>query len=184
MTNNIVKVLEEKMQQQPLKTVDPNTQAIGDENEKSNYQLYSRAVMASVLVGLYQYSRDESNLKEILAAKDLNAYPNKIFDKSFQELEEKIKKYSNYQSSNTAADFSYTLSCLLGIVKQQSGDDSKAAKDLLSGQRSNILSYLPGTLETGGMLNNSTLDDRTNKMHGPFSDFTHWMEQLFSKSDK
>lgn len=184
MAINLVKKLEEQMQQHHLKSVDPNTQAIGDENKQSAYDLYARAVMASALVGLYQFSRDESNIKEILAAKDLSGYPNRIFDNNFALLEEKIKDYSNYKVGDTKENFTEAISCLVGIVRGEVGNDARAAKDLLSDQRSNILSYLPGGLETGEMLADNTLDDRTNKMHGPFSDFTHWMEQIFSKSDK
>ena len=51
-------------------------------------------------------------------------------------------------------------------------------------QRNNILPYLPAALQTGKLLNENTLDDRTNKMKGPVSNFVHSIESMLSGADK
>lgn len=79
--------------------------------------------------------------------------------------------------------FNFVLRQLVGIVGAQAAGDPHAAKDFLSNQSANIVSYLPGDLQIGKYPGNNTIDDQTNKTHGPFSDFTHWMEQIFSTSD-
>lgn len=185
MSLNLVAALEEQLQQKKImKLIDPNTQAVNDEHKRSAQYLYQRGVIAAALVGLYQFSRDEANLKDLLNAAQLSEFPNRIFNNDFARLEQKIKDYSGYTDGNTMSDFGKILRLLVDILHEHAGSDVKAAGDFLSDQRANILSYIPGELQTGTMLGDSTLDDRTNKMHGPFSDFTHWMGQFFSRSDK
>ena len=46
-----------------------------------------------------------------------------------------------------------------------------------------ILSHLPGAIEIGSILNDNTLDDRTNKMNGPVSGIMHSIEKTFASTD-
>lgn len=184
MAVNLVKLLEKEMSENPLKSVDPNTQSANDEGEQSAYYLYHRGIMASALIGLYQFSRDENNIKDLLSAEELMDFPDRIFNHKFSLLSQKIAEYSGYSHGDTHKLFIEALRQLVGILQEQVGNNTRDVKDFLSDQRTNILSYIPGKLEAGALLNNNGLDDRTNKMHGPFSDFTHWIEQLFSRSDK
>ena len=57
------------------------------------------------------------------------------------------------------------------VVKNILGADAsiKEVKTYFSGQKNNILLYLPAVLNIGELLNDSTLDDKTNKMEGPLS---------------
>ena len=50
----------------------------------------------------------------------------------------------------------------------------------MSGQRHNILVYLPAALQLGDLLNDNAMDDRTNKMEGPVSNFMHNIENKLS----
>ena len=50
----------------------------------------------------------------------------------------------------------------------------------MKGQRHNILLYLPAAMQMGDLLNDDTLDDRTNKMEGPISNFVHTIENKLS----
>jgi hypothetical protein len=47
-------------------------------------------------------------------------------------------------------------------------------------QRQSILSHLPEDLQMGELLNDSTMDDRTNKMEGPISGLAQSIQNLFS----
>lgn len=184
MAENIVKQLEQRLRERPMKTMDPNTQAAGDENITAPKALYHRAVMAAALAGLLEFSRKDQHIEALLTSHADTDFADQIFHQHFVELEEKIRTYSGYSNGDPKADFNFVLQQLIDIVGAQTAGDPKAAKDYLSNQRANILSYLPGELQTGELLDNGTMDDRTNKMHGPFSDFTHWIEQIFSTSDQ
>ena len=54
----------------------------------------------------------------------------------------------------------------------------------MNGQRHNILVYLPAALSMGDVLDDETLDDKTNKMEGPVSSFMHKIENTLSDGDK
>jgi len=184
MAENIVKSIEDRLRDRPMKTMDPNTQDAGDEQEQSPKALYHRAIISAALAGLLEFSRKDQNMQDLLANRADKDYSEQIFHHHFEELEKKIRAYSGYSGGNPKEDFNFVLQELVDIVGAQTAGDAHAAKDFLSNQRANILSYLPGDLHTGQLLDNGTIDDRTNKMHGPFSDFTHWIEQLFSTSDQ
>ncbi|UAY55909.1 hypothetical protein [Arachidicoccus terrestris] len=184
MAENIVKLLEDRLRDRPMKTVDPNTQAAGDEQTQSPKALYHRAVMSAALAGLLEFSRKDQNMRELLSNHSDRDYSQRVFHHHFSELEDRIRTYSGYSGGHPKEDFNFVLQELVDIVGAHAAGDARAAKDFLSNQRANIVSYLPGDLHTGKLLNNSAIDDRTNKMHGPFSDFTHWMERIFSTSDQ
>jgi len=184
MAENIVKQLEQRLRDRPMKTMDPNTQAAGDEQVTSPKALYHRAVMAAALAGLLEFSRKDQHIEALLSANPGTDFSEQIFHQHFDELEEKIRTYSGYTHGNPKTDFNFVFEQLVDIVDAKANGDPQTAKDYLSSQRANILSYLPGALHAGQLLDNGTIDDRTNKMHGPFSDFTHWIEQIFSTSDQ
>jgi hypothetical protein len=58
-----------------------------------------------------------------------------------------------------------------------------AVMSFMSGQRDNILVFLPGPLQLGEMLHDDTLDDNTNKMEGPVSSLMHKIENIFSEGE-
>ena len=184
MTKNIVKLLENQLRDRPMKTINPNTQTAGDEDKQSAEALYHRAIIAAALAGLLEYSRADEHVQALLSAHGAKNYGEQIFQEHFADLEKKVLAYSGYKNGRPREDFNYVMQVLSDIVAAEAAGDPRAAKDYISSQRANIVSYLPGDLQAGQLLNNSTIDDRTNKMHGPFSDFTHWMEQLFSTADQ
>ncbi|MEO7924436.1 MAG: hypothetical protein ABIR30_12220 [Chitinophagaceae bacterium] len=51
----------------------------------------------------------------------------------------------------------------------------------MNDQRHNILVYLPAALNLGDLLKDESLDDRTNKMEGPVSNFMHKIEDILSQ---
>ena len=55
-------------------------------------------------------------------------------------------------------------------------------KTYVTDQRNNILVYLPAELQMSTVVNDNTLDDRTNKMEGPMSNSMHFIEKIFSGS--
>ena len=56
-------------------------------------------------------------------------------------------------------------------------------QNLMTTQRHEILRYLPTGLNLGELLNDETLEDKTNKMEGPISSLMHKIEGSFSTSD-
>ena len=74
----------------------------------------------------------------------------------------------------------------VSVVKENISkeESDSAVRQFLIDQRNNILVYLPAELQLGNVLDDNTLDDRTNKMEGPVSGFMHRVENLLSKGDE
>ena len=68
------------------------------------------------------------------------------------------------------------------IIHEGPGENPSAEKirNYMSSQRHHILVYLPPALKMGDLLNDNTMDDRTNKMEGPISNLMHGIENKFS----
>ena len=64
-----------------------------------------------------------------------------------------------------------------------SPNNGHGIKNLLTNHRHNILNHLPGAIGIGNILNDGTLDDRTNKMEGPVSSLMHAIEKQFASTN-
>jgi hypothetical protein len=54
----------------------------------------------------------------------------------------------------------------------------------MNDQRHQVLVYLPAPLQLGDLIHDESLDDRTNKMEGPVSNFMHKIEDKLSQGGK
>ena len=70
------------------------------------------------------------------------------------------------------------------ILRQDAGENAPATKikTYLNEQRHHVLTYLPAAMQLGELLHDDTMDDRTNKMEGPISNFMHKIENNMSGS--
>jgi vacuolar-type H+-ATPase subunit F/Vma7 len=71
-------------------------------------------------------------------------------------------------------------------IHQAIGDKHTAekVKEYMRGQRHIILVHLPAAMQLGDLLNDNSMDDRTNKMEGPISSLMHKIENSLSKNDE
>ena len=109
--------------------------------------------------------------------------PNKIFDKNKIEVVQTIATYTNQSKLDPLAEMEVIANETVKVVKNILGADAsiKEVKTYFSGQKNNILLYLPAVLNIGELLNDSTLDDKTNKMEGPLSSLMQNIGSAFSK---
>ena len=56
----------------------------------------------------------------------------------------------------------------------------KSIAQIFEDNRSNILMHLPATIGMGSIVDDTTIDDNTNKMEGPMSNLMHLFEKIFS----
>jgi len=70
------------------------------------------------------------------------------------------------------------------IIRENTPDSASFSdvKTYVANQRNSILMFLPAELQISTLINDNTLDDRTNKMEGPMSNAVHFIEKLFSGS--
>jgi hypothetical protein len=106
----------------------------------------------------------------------------KIFDTHKREAIEKIAGYSEPSDGDHVTKINAIANEAEKVVKQHLPANAgiKDVKIFFSNQANDILLYLPADLHMGELLNDETLDDKTNKMEGPVSSLIKSIGNAFS----
>ena len=184
MAENIVEQIQKDMGFSPLHKVDPNTQEVKYKESAPEAKTFEQAAIPAVLLGLYKYGGTEQGAQEILHGSRSADWLSIFYDENKDETVQKVASYSNSQVEDASSKMEAIASDAVKLIKQAmpSGADYQQVKDYITQQRKNILVYLPAELQLGYLMNDNTLDDRTNKMEGPMSNSMHFIEKLFSSS--
>ncbi len=178
---NLLKQVQENLHFPALKKIDPTTQDITDSKD-SNVSDFSQTALPAVLTGLYKYSATDEGANEILKADYETNWVSKIFDENTTRIIDNIAtgagstRLASYEQMNNIADEAVKIT----IENLPENAVPKDVKLFLSNQVNNILPYLPASLHVGDLLDDSTLDDNTNKMAGPVSSLMHSIGSVFS----
>jgi len=178
---NLVETIQQNLGFEPLQKIDPNTQEI-PVNTNSEMAL-AQAAIPSVLIALYKYTLSDEGAEDVIREKFSTEWVNAFFGKNMGMATTKI---ADYASVSTQHAYEIMEAVAVEAVKQvqrnEAGDQEAAiVKKFMNDQRNYILHYLPASLQIGKLLNDTTLDDRTNKMEGPVSGFMHRIEKLFGQ---
>jgi len=166
-----------------LPKIDPNTQDIPG-NINGNVNRLDQAVIPSVLAGFYKFTRNERNAAIIPGKNALTDWIEILFGDEKKTLIKKIAAYAHVTTKEAELKMKQTAKNTVNIINEDSGrPDGKNIKKYFTDMRHIILSHLPGAIEIGSILNDTTLDDRTNKMNGPVSGIMHSIEKTFASTD-
>lgn len=181
---NIVEILQEAAGFDPLQKVDPNTQD-ADKSKMTNSDLLGQASIPAVLVGLYKYSRNENDAYDFLIKDISTDWISLVYGKHKSEVIKNVSEYADIPAGEAKIELKCISEMAVEKIREHIGKNASGiqVKKFLTDQRNNILHYLPAALQIGDMLHDSTLDDRTNKMEGPFSNAMHKIEKIFAGSD-
>lgn len=170
----------------PLQKVDPNTQAPPNEATSQASQL-SQAAIPVILTGLYKYTRSEANAQNILRGNNATntTWTDEIFGDQSDSVVSQVASYAQVSNATAETALDDAAQGAMKVVNKGLGSDATAAQvsGFFKDNRSEILKHLPAALQIGYLMNDNTLDDRTNKMEGPMSGMIHTFENLFSDSD-
>jgi hypothetical protein len=182
MAKNIIDIVQEAAGFDTLQKVDPNTQDV-DRSKMTQQDLLGQAIIPTALVGLYKYSREEDNARQILQPASGTVWLDILFEKNREEVIQHVADYADITTDEAATELKLITELAAQKIKENGGKSGKEIKDYMTQQRNNILHYLPGALQVGDMLHDNTLDDRTHKMDGPVSSTMHKIEKIFAGSD-
>ncbi len=183
MSTTLIDLMAKKEGMNTLPKVDPNTQSISGKDEQE-VNLLSQAAITAVLAAFYKYSRDENNAEAILENNEIMDWPDKLFGNNKSSLVVKIASYAGVGAAQAKSKVYKVIADFIQVIQEVVKDNSgKSVKSVLTEERSNILLHLPAVLGIGKMIDDSTLDDRTNKMEGPVSGLMHTIEKTFAGSD-
>ena len=177
-TMNIVEDIISTLGITKLQKVDPNTQEV-KEGTDGGHSIEQAAVPA-VLTALYKLMHTPDGATMVRRGKPSTGWTNLLFGSDTNRAVKRIADYASADRDKTQQVMEQVADESVRWVEEHAKGDLSVAKQLVQDQRPNILVYLPGSLQIGNLLEDSTLDDRTNKMTGPVSGLMHSIEKKFS----
>ena len=180
---NLIESVQRHLAFARLEKENPNHQS----SPPSGHQFYpeklDQACVSSVLAGIYQFTREEAEAAKLLMPKMNRTWLEVVFHRYPVKLEKRIADYTKCATSVIRQHLYAVAQKAVMEIKSAIGAHAtgKEVKSYMTSQRMAILTRLPAELQVGSLLHNTTLDDATNKMHGPFSDFMHWVETYMAE---
>ena len=183
---NIIEAIQQKLGYPPLQKVDPNVQEIKEKREATPEEKLGQAAIPGVLAGLYSFTDDDKGANYILTGATTENWLETIFQDKKGSAVEKVAHYAAVSTDEAESSMEEIADEAVSALHEAIGDKQTAdkVKEYMSSQRHEILVHLPAAMQLGDLLNDNSMDDRTNKMEGPISNLMHKIENAMSKSDE
>lgn len=165
-----------------IEKVDPNTQAIDDTIKHHPFDKLAQAIIPAVLVAFYKFTRMEEGVKFLVEDAGKHAPLEYLLGDKKNTLIQRVAAYANVPADQAAKNMEAVADETIRFTRHALGSTYSAENLQLffASQRQSILTHLPEDLQMGELLNDSTIDDRTNKMEGPVSSLAQSIQGLFS----
>jgi len=181
MATHIVEAIQREMGFPPLQKIDPNIQETKDRSLTQQQKL-GQAAIPAVLAGFFSFTRSDKGCNYILAGGGSKNWLDIIFEDKKGLAVEKVAHYAGLPVEETALIMEDIAREAVIIIHEAPGKKPTAEKirSYMRDHRHNILVHLPAALQLGYLFNDNAMDDRTNKMEGPVSNFMHSIENKLS----
>ncbi len=186
MANNIIETIQRNLGLPALEKIDPNIQETKEKFLRSSQEKLAQAAIPAVLTALYKFTRTDEGCKTIISNNDHTDWLGTFFEGNEKSAVEKVAQYAGVTSGEAEAVMENIADESVRVLKNSLKTKSpvESIRPFMDDQRHHILVYLPAAMKMGDILNDETLDDRTNKMEGPVSGFMHRIENILSKGDE
>lgn len=178
MAINLLETVRKNLGIPELKKVDPNTQQVELKTNEEKESRLTQSLVPVALAGIYDCARSEEGLDYLAGGSSHPDWISLLFGKTAPEMKARLANYSGTTEAFVQTHFNMVAAETVKVLRENAtGDDRRTAiRSLAGSQRDLILPYLPAELKTGILLDDDTMDDRTNKMQGPVSTFMHKIE--------
>lgn len=182
MAINILEEIIKNLGLPPLKKVDPNTQAVIITTDKEKEHRLVQSIAPAAVAGLYDCVRSEEGLDFLTGNKSSPDWLQLFFAKNASEVKERLALYSDNSNDAVQTHFNAMAAEAVKILRNAATENERRSsiRNIVGTQRDFFLPYLPGELKIGLLLEDTTLDDRTNKMEGPVSSLMHKIETMIT----
>jgi len=186
MATNIIEAIQQNLEYPVIQKIDPNIQETKNKVEQVPREKLAQAAIPAVLAGIYRLSRTEEGAGKIIRNQNSSLWLNLLYSGKEHEAIQKVARYAGVNDSQAGIQMEAVATEAVFLIKKNIGKDVTEAKvkTYMNGERHHILVYLPAALAIGDLLNDESLDDRTNKMEGPISNLVHKIENNFSGGDR
>ncbi len=180
--STLVQTIKKKLGHHP-KPIDPNAEGMSETLQPGKTDHFVQGAGAAVLAGIYKYGRTKEGANAILNGTGID-WISAIFHGNENDVVQRVASYGGKGTDESRSAMANIANEAVACIRESVGKDAdeRTVKTFLVAQRHEILSYLPAELNMGEVLNDGTLDDRTNKMDGPISTFVHAVGATFSKN--
>ncbi len=186
MAINLLQIVQENLGYLPLQKIDPNTQLVKVEVDEQEHreQEFCQAAIPSVLIALSEFSQTDEGANSILHTELSSDWTAIIFGENSKKVINEIADYSAHTTNYTVSKLNIIAKEAVRLVRQEVPSGTIAdVKMLMADSRNDVFPFLPPSMHMGVLLNDNTIDDRTNKMEGPISSLMHAIGASFSGSD-
>ncbi|MBN9297291.1 MAG: hypothetical protein J0I41_09775 [Filimonas sp.] len=185
MSINLVEAIQKELGYAPLQKINPNETHSSIAFTDQSVRLAQAAIPAT-LAGLYKLSRTPEGCEKILSGNFYSDKVNKTFGAEAEEMVLHIATFASVSKEKAHTTCEAIAACGIKIMQHNLKPlpSVNNVRDFFTAQRNNILPYLVPELKTGNVIHDNTIDDSTNKMKGPVSNFMHMIERFFSDSDE
>lgn len=182
MSANLIEVIRKKMGYPSVEKVDPVDHEAKNISNSSSRQKLAQAAIPAVLAVVYKFTRSEKGRDTILSGKKNGSWLDTMLENKEFAAVDKVAHYAGVGRDEAENEMQKIADVTITEVLNQSGKQptQDKLKTYLANQRHSILVHLPPELQIGSLMEDDTLDDRTNKMEGPMSNFIHAVENKFS----
>lgn len=182
---NVTETITQEMGYPKLLKIDPNTQHVKQEGAAHPEERFSQAAVPAVLIGLYKYTLTDPGATAVLSGGNSSNWVKEIFPGYNHEAVKRVAHYAGDGEAETEEKMNAIADKAVAIIRQQVGPAAKIidVKNFMAAQRPNIFPFLPADLHIGELVDDPTIDDKTNKMEGPISSFMHKVGDAFSTPD-
>jgi hypothetical protein len=185
MAKNFVETIQTKLGYPPLQKIDPNIQE-AKKGARSQQERLAQAAIPAVLTALYSFTRSDEGSQAILAGEGYSGWLPVIFPDKENTAVGKVAQYAGVTEETAAKEMEKIADEAVAVLRKEAGEHPTPEKirATMDTERHHILVTLPAAMQMGDLLHEETLDDRTNKMEGPVSNFLHKIENFLSKGDE
>jgi hypothetical protein len=186
MATNLVETIQRNMGFPPLQKIDPNIQEIKEKFSQQSQEKLAQAAIPAVLMALYKFVRADKGGNSVLEASGHTDWLGVIFEGKEKAVVDKVARYAGVTDKEAESAMENIADEAVVVVKKSAGANPtpESIRVFMNDQRHDILVHLPAALQMGNILNDESLDDRTNKMEGPISSLMHAIEGKLSKADE
>jgi len=186
MATHLIDTIQKNLGYPALQKIDPNIQETPDQLPRQSSQRLAQAAIPAVLTCIYKFSRTDEGCNQLLGRAGSEGWLNLIFETKEKGAVDKVALYAGLPAAEAEAAMKRIADEAVSVIRSAvpQPPTCNGVRTYMDTQRHSILVHLPAAMQMGYLMEDETLDDRTNKMEGPVSGFMHKIESLLSKGDE
>ena len=180
---NLIEEIAAHLGYPPLEKIKPINDEPAADAIINNEQLFAQAAIPAVLVALYKYSLSDEGAANIIGTE--RTWANNLFFNEASQVVGTIASYSGKTEGEVQQALPKVIEASITKINEANSSDNTmhTVRNYLANERNQFLPYLPPQLHMGDVLQDNTIDDKTNKMEGPVSNLIKSIGNVFDSPD-